>query len=498
MLRSLLASVLAPVLLLPATAAAQGIDTLALRGHTFFLAHDLLEGRGTGSAGEHLAALYLVSQLQRMGVAAADPGGNYLQRVPLKRATPDPQSTRVTIQRSGGEDHFRLNSDFTWNRGGRGAFRAFAGQALFVGTAAAAAAVDPAALAGRVVIVLGTLGPDTRALPAEWLRHGAVGAILLLTDERQFRDFAAHQPAGHTFIDAAVEEPVWQLDLPVLIGGPALARALLGDLQQPELRALDSGPPFTARPLERNVQVEARFTIQEVEANNVAGLIRGRDPALRGEFIAYTAHYDHLGIGPPDASGDSIYNGFSDNAAGAAMLLAIAESLALSPPARSVLFLFFTGEELGLLGSTFYAAEPLLPLQQLVGVINLDAGAPPAPPVRWRFAGGDVSTLGETASRLAAERGWTADISPASANSDHWPFLSRGIPSVFIVPGPEWEGFTAAERERLFARWDRYHQAGDHWAADFPFRGVQRYAELALALGQAIANEPTPPRWVRN
>src|SRR5690606_14991674 len=124
--------------------------------------------------------------------------------------------------------------------------------------------------------------------------------------------------------------------------------------------ALDGSQPFNALPLGREIAATIRTTTRPVDAANIAGLLPGSDPQRRREVVVYTAHLDHLGIGTP-IDGDSIYNGFSDNAAGVAMVLAIADALRTAPPARSVLFLFLTGEEKGLLGSSYYAAEPLIP-----------------------------------------------------------------------------------------------------------------------------------------
>jgi Zn-dependent M28 family amino/carboxypeptidase len=235
-----------------------------------------------------------------------------------------------------------------------------------------------------------------------------------------------------------------------------------------------------------------------VDAVNVVALIPGSDPALRGEIVVYTAHYDHIGRGEPDKSGDSIYNGFSDNAAGVAMTLAIAEALRRDPPARSVAFLFLTGEERGLLGSTHAAAEPPWTggLDRITALINLDGGAPPVPPISWRIAGGlapdsSVIPLGALADSLARNAGWTTALETARPNSDYWPFADRGVPAIFIIPGNEWEGTTPEARDALRKRWDRYHQPGDEFREDFPFSGLKRYAEFALRVGRAAANR----RW---
>ncbi|MGH7574447.1 MAG: M28 family peptidase, partial [Longimicrobiales bacterium] len=295
------------------------------------------------------------------------------------------------------------------------------------------------------------------------------------------------------FVDE-VHDPIWQPELPVVLVGPAVLRALLGDARLPP-GALEAGP-IAPTPLGRTVSGHVAATVEDAPTTNVAGYIPGSDAALRDEFIAFTAHYDHLGIGAPDAGGDSIYNGFSDNAAGVAMLLAIAETMRAAPPDRSVLFLFFAAEERGLLGSTYYTTRPLVPLERTAAVINLDAGAPPAPPVSWRIAGDSIG-LGPLARDVAASHGWTATLSGASPNTDYWPFLTRGVPAIFIVPGNEWEGVSAEGREVLRERWDHYHQPSDEWSAEFPFRGVARYADFALEVGRAAAQRSFAPPPIR-
>jgi hypothetical protein len=483
------------VLLAPAAARGQSIDTLALRAHTHFLAHDLLRGRDTGSEGEWLAALYIISELRRMGIEGAGPGGEYLQRVPLRRARVDHAASRLVLRVGDMEHTFRSGEHFTPATGGAAAFRDFAGNLLFAGTAEqAAAALDGStSLDGRVIAVIGTLGAHGAMLVQDWIQRGAAGILLLVPDSAQFQLVLRSRGDDRFFLDAPADDPIWQPGLPVLIAGPELTRAVLADAPlNPD--ALAGTGPFTAVDLGRAVRASIRVAVDDVAAHNVAALIPGRDPARRHEVVAFTAHYDHLGAGVPDASGDSIYNGFSDNAAGVAMLLAVADALRQDPPARSVLFLFFTGEERGLLGSTYYVSVPLVPLERTVAVINLDAGAPPAPPVSWRISGGTRSSLGEEAARIAREHGWTVRLEDARPNSDHWPFLRRGVPVAFIIPGRDWEGLTAAEQERLFRRWDRYHQAGDEWAPDFPWAGVRRYAEFGLALGRRVADAPGRPR----
>jgi hypothetical protein len=378
------------------------------------------------------------------------------------------------------------------NTGGAGAFRDFRGRAHFLGDPAGATRILAAerSLVGRVAVFTGPLGASAVDLVPALSHAGVAGIVLLITDADQFHLFVRSRGDSRYFVDAAVADPVWQPGLPVLLAGPSLSGALLAGAELPA--ALLDGTAERGFDLERTVIARIGTTLRDVPAANVGAMLPGSDPELRHEYVVYTAHYDHLGSGPPDASGDTIYNGFSDNAAGVAMLLAIAEHLRHAPPPRSVLFLFFTGEERGLLGSSHFAAYPAVKLANVAGLINLDAGAPPAPPVSWRIAGGD-SPLGETARRVAEQRGWSVTLGPAAPNSDHWPFAQRGVPSIFIIPGAEWEDTAPAARDALRRRWDRYHLPGDHWDPEFPMAGLARYAEYALLVGLEVAHRRATP-----
>ncbi|HEX9107256.1 MAG TPA: M28 family peptidase, partial [Longimicrobiales bacterium] len=414
-----LPALLLAALLLPAAARAQRIDTLEIRTSTSILADDSMQGRGTGSAGEHMAARYLVSELRRLGLHPVGAGGSYLLPVPLKQARVEDAATRVVVRQGADSSLFGSGRDFVVNTGGAGAFHDFSGDAVLVGAPADAARALSSAgeLRGKVVVVLGALGGDASKLVPAWIRAGVAGVVLLVPDAANFALYARSRGDSRFFVDAPVNDPVWQPDLPELIAGPELTRALVAGAPIPD--SVGRGKPLAAPvALGRSLAAAIRMQVAPVASANVAGLLPGRDPALRDQVVVYTAHYDHLGISTPDARGDSIYNGFSDNAAGDGMLLAIAEAMLRDRPARSVLFLFPTGEERGLLGSTYYAFHPAIPLERTVAVINLDAGAPPAPPVSWRFAAGTASSLGDVAKRIVQGHGWSAVLGGTSPNSD--------------------------------------------------------------------------------
>ena len=465
------------------------IDSMALRAHTYFLAHDLLEGRGTGRRGNDIAALYLAAAAEALGLRGAGEGGGYFQNVPLTEAVIDTGATKlsVTVDSVGPTTtrEFSTPQDFVPNVGTGATLISFSGGLAYAGTAHDVLA-NPGGLpdlAGRVVLIRGPFGSDMAA--ADTLRaRGAAGVVQLTADTGTYLLYVRSRGPSRIFIaDSAHAVSSFIPRIPDAIASPALGRALAPDL--PVAGSTEDRPRVLAG---RSVAVRIGLRAHPLASRNVAALLSGSDPALRNEFVMYTAHLDHLGISTPDEHGDSIYNGFSDNAAGCAMLLAIAKAMSEGPrPARSVLFLWPTGEERGLLGSDYFAAHPLEPAAQIVAEINLDAGAPPAPPVRWQVAGGDRSPLGQLAVAVAHRAGWEATVAPASPNSDYFPLLRIGVAAVFLVPAAPYEGLTAEASQALGRRWDHYHQAADEWKPDFPFSGLVRYAEYGYRVGMAAA-----------
>lgn len=454
----------------PAPAPAR-IDTMALRAHTSFLADDLLAGRGTGTPGAELAALYIEAQCRLLGLRPAGTDGGYRQDVPLEELVPVEAETRLTV----GDAVFAVGRDFLITAGVPSALRGFRGPAVPLGTAddirRQPAALPP--LNGRVAVTEGVVRADLAAALAE---RGAVAIVQLVADPAMFDLYAASRGPALTVLRDPGTASSFYPAIPSVIAGPAVVTALV--------RAAGAAP---------EIALSAAFDRRPLAAHNVACLLPGHDAARRDSVIALTAHYDHLGISLPDASGDSVYNGFSDNAGGVAMLLAIADALRASPagPRHSTLFLFFAAEERGLLGSDHYVAHPTVPLDRFRAVINLDAGAPPARSWSWRLEGGSDNPLGDLARDVAAARGWSTTVSRATPNSDHFPFARAGIPAVFIIPGPApYEGLSADSTQALRRRWDRYHQPADAYYEDFPFTGLQRYAEFALGVVEAADRTP--------
>jgi Peptidase family M28 len=460
------AAACAPAPARPPAPSGSAIDTLALRAHTYFLSSDLLLGRATGSPGAAFAALYIEAQCRGLGLEPV--AGSYAHTVPLESAEPRADSSWLDIAGR------RLvpSEDFLITSGVRATLHGFRGQPVYVGTADDIRQHPESlpALDGMIAVVGGTVRTDAADLLAE---RGAAGMIQVVDDSAAFALYVASRGKRLTLIDEPDVPSSFFPSLPAVLAGPGAV---------PSLRA--------ALRAHSSVELAAAFVQRRLPAENVACLLPGTDASRRDTAIALTAHFDHLGVSVPDASGDSIYNGFSDNAAGVAMLLALAKAIREGPGGalrHGVLLLFFTGEEAGLLGSDYFVARPAFPLERIRAVINLDAGAPPARPWTWRLAGGTNNPLGDLGVDVAAARGWSATTSEATANSDYFPFARRGVPAIFIVPGPApYEGLSADSSQALRRRWDRYHQPGDAFYEDFPFIGLQRYAEYAYRIVLAV------------
>lgn len=448
------------------------IDTTAIRGYTRFLADDDLAGRATGSPGGDIAAVYIAAACTGLGLAPV--GGTYFQNVALEEASISTDGTEFTVTGSAGVRAFAYPRSFLPNAG-LAPPAGFAGPAMYGATSDDLLA-GGLVLSGAVAVVGGALArDDDDSLKA----RGAVGLVQLVLDKGQYLLYMRSRGDSRLRLADSSIARSFSSSLPSIVAGPDLSRRLL------------NGLPISSKAtaLPDSVAVRVAFDGRPLNARNVACLLPGTDPRLKDTAVVYTAHYDHLGVGIPDDRGDSIYNGFSDNAAGVAMLLSIAQAFSVrgNRPLHSVLFLFFTGEEQGLLGSDYHVARPLWPLARIKGVINLDAGAPPGRPWNWRLAGGDRTALGTLARDVAAEHGWSATTSPATPNSDYFPFARLGVPAVFIVPGNgPYQGLTADSSLALRRRWDHYHDPADEWAADFPFAGLGRYAEYAFYIGRAM------------
>lgn len=213
---------------------------------------------------------------------------------------------------------------------------------------------------------------------------------------------------------------------------------------------------------------------------NVIGVLPGANGSTRGKLVGITAHLDHLGVGPPDARGDSIYNGFLDAALPIGMVLDVARRYTTSPGPRPLVVIFFNLEEQGLLGSKALVARPDAKpfVDRLELLIGVDAGAPAGEALEWQLMGGLPSHAGaRLADSLARSHGWTTMSTPPRPINDVFVFSQLGVPILFPIPGKTWRGYTPAQRDESMRRFDHYHQPSDEFRAEFPLTGTWYFAD---------------------
>lgn len=238
-----------------------------------------------------------------------------------------------------------------------------------------------------------------------------------------------------------------------------------------------------------------------IESHNVVARLEGASHP--DETILYTGHWDHIGIGTPDASGDAIFNGAVDNASGTAALLELARVYGAAPrPQRSVVMVSFTGEESGLLGSTYYAANPLYPLALTAGGINIDSANIYGRTTGFSIVGLGQSDLDERTTQAVTSQGRTVLPDGGSAGgiyfrSDHFPLAQKGVPMGYGASAGDFRD--APVEPRIAARNDyranRYHQAGDEWSADWDYAGQIEDLNVYYSVGRALADSRDWPQW---
>jgi Zn-dependent M28 family amino/carboxypeptidase len=261
---------------------------------------------------------------------------------------------------------------------------------------------------------------------------------------------------------------------------------------------------FKPVPLGVKTSLRISSALRKVSTANVLGFLPGRDPVLKDQVVVYTAHHDHLGIGQPDASGDSIYNGAVDNALGVAQVLAIARAFTAlpRPPRRSILFLAVGGEESGLLGSMYYAGHSTVPLGKIAADINFDGGNIWGRTKDVAVIGLGKSSLDEVVAAAAAIQGRVVvgDQLPDRGyyyRSDQFSFAKVGVPSIFLDVGSDFVGRPPGWGKEQIEAWEakKYHQPGDQLDSTWSFEGLIEDARLGFIAGLMIANRDDMPRW---
>jgi Zn-dependent M28 family amino/carboxypeptidase len=505
---------------------ASPITTAEIDGHLRFLSSDLLEGRAPATRGGRLATEYIASALRGAGL---EPGvrGSWYQEVPIDVVDADPASMQLAAS-GRATARFRYPEDVVVWAGSAAPSSVARGELVFVGYGATAPEYGwddfkDEDVRGKILLVLVNDPPAPPTQPSffggramtyygRWTykfeeaeRRGAAGALIVHTTERA--GYPWHTVVGSWATEQRMLPRAPDLPAPLGVRGwitDSAASALLAQagLDLDSLRRAASSRDF--RPVATGISLDLSFrnTIEHLRSRNVVGVVRGSDPKLRDEYVALSAHWDHLGIGPA-VNGDSIYNGASDNASGVADMLAVARAAAAGPkPKRSLLFVFVTAEESGLLGSAYFAANPTVPIDRIVANLNVDGGNLLGRTRDLAVLGADKSSLGPALDMHARARGLR--ISPEAHpeqghfyRSDHFSFAQAGVPAISIAAGDDFvgkpDGWGQAQDEDYTAH--RYHQPSDEYRADFDLTGAVQLSELVLDFARTIANGIGRPRW---
>jgi Zn-dependent M28 family amino/carboxypeptidase len=509
--------------------AAQQINKDTLQAPIRYLADDLLEGRGPATRGDKLAQLYLATTLQRLGFQPGAGNGSYIQPVPVVGITAGVPKTWDFHPTSGkGNDNVTLKF---WDQ-----FIAASGvqneksvidnaEIVFVGYGIQAPEYQwddykGMDLKGKVLLMMNN-DPDwdpklfegkRRLYYGRWDykyeiagRQGAAGAIIIHTTPSAGYGWQVVQNSwtGTQFElpdegRPRIQVAAWTTE------DAARQLAKLGGFDLDALRKQAQSRDFKPVPLGVATSLTLTNKIEKTQTANVAGLLPGSDPKLKDEVVIYTAHHDHLGVGEPDKSGDKIYNGAVDNAAGVAQILAIARAYAAlpQPPKRSILFLLVAGEEQGLLGSEYYAKHPTFPPGKIAANINYDGGNIFGRTTDLTYIGLGKSSLDKVVKDLAAKQGRTVvgDQFPDKGffyRSDQFSFAKIGVPAIYLDSGTHFRGKPEAWGKKTLEAWEaaHYHQPSDEMTPDWNFDGMIEDARLGFEAGLAIADDPKLPAW---
>ncbi len=513
--------------------ALDSINTDALLSRIKVLSSDEFEGRAPGSKGEDLTVDYLTAQFKQIGLKPGNPDGTYIQKVPLAGIQSDAKS-EITVK--GKKLPMVSKVDYiTFSHRYEPEVKVKDSPIVFVGYGVVAPEygwddykdVD---VKGKTILMLvnDPAVPDPndpskldenmfkgRAMTyyGRWTykyeiaaQKGAVAALIV------------HEtgPAGYPFevVTGSNGRENFDIQRPDKNAGTVGVQGWITFDKAKELCAL-AGQNLDAlkkaavkkdfRPvaLPATASFEIHNTLREVNSRNVVAKLEGSDPALKDQYVIYTAHWDHLGR-DTNLKGDQIYNGALDNASGTSALLTLAQAFAkLSPaPKRSILFLSVTAEEKGLLGSKYYAENPLYPLNKTLADINIDGVNQWGRTKDFEIVGLGNSTLDDITTDVAKSQGRTiiSDPEPEKGHyyrSDHFEFAKEGVPALDTDEGIDYigktEGYGQKKRDEYVA--NDYHKVSDEIKPDWDLSGAVEDIQLLFQVGYRVAEGEKYPEW---
>ena len=484
----------------------------AIQNHMRILANDSLKGRKPGTRGFAMAADYVVSQFKALGLQPAGENKSFRQSVPLRRWQTNEAGSSMAMITNGREQSLQYGKQFILNPNPDHPTSEVSAPVVFVGYGVSAPELDYDDYAG--IDVKGKIVAFLNGAPASFpsnqrayyssskaenaVAHGALGTIAfsMPTDLRNRIETAAprNRQGIYRWVDKQGKP---QRTYPAIKGvaslGDSTARLLFANAPTPFSDAIKQANKNRPQAFPLNVSVRMQTQtdlVEDVAGFNLVSLLPGTDPVLKNEYVVYVAHLDHLGIGRV-VKGDSIYNGAHDNASGVAINLETARLFTSLPkaPRRSVLFVCVTGEEMGLLGSDYFASNPTVPKDKIVANLTLDMPFFFHPLLDIVPYGAEHSSLSKEVKQAA--NFLNIEISPdpipeqtVFMRSDHFSFVRQGIPALFIKSGSQ-TGNPTLDGTKLNLDWRAsiYHSPQDDMNQPFDFKSAAKHAQLQFLVG---------------
>jgi Zn-dependent M28 family amino/carboxypeptidase len=507
-------------------AALQSFSADRLLGHIRTLSSDQFEGRGPGSKGAQLTIQYLQDQFRQMGLEPGNPDGTYLQDVPLLGIRPDRNMTLV-FTGHGRTMKLEFEKDFvTWTKRMVDSVT-LDGDMVFVGYGVQAPeyqwddfkGID---VKGKVLVVLindppvpdeTMFGGKAMTYYGRWTYKfekaaelGAAGCLIIHETDRAGYPWEVVRDSwsGEQFDLVSPDKNMGRVAVEGWITHEQAQQLFHAAGKNFEaLKQAAASKDFQPVPLGMRAQIAVHDTVRTIGSHNVIAKRTGSDPKLKDQYVIYSAHWDHFGIGP-EVKGDRIYHGAKDNASGTAALLEIARAYQqlTVPPRRTILFLSVTGEEQGLLGSSYYAEHPLYPLARTAADINMDGLNTLGRTRDIVSIGLGNSTLDEVVEAAAREQSRVVkpDQEPEKGffyRSDHFNFAKQGVPAFDADEGVDYlgkpEGWGLQMRQKYTQ--EDYHKPSDVIKPYWNLSGAVQDCQLFFQVGYHVANDPKMPEW---
>ncbi len=495
-----------------------------LKADITYLADDKLKGRQPGTEGYQMAADYVISRMKAYGVQPAGEAGGWLQQVKLRKAFIGPNNAEVILTKGTSGSILAYGKDVTVTPNPAEAAGSVNAPVVFVGCGITNTeqnyddykGID---VKGKAVLIfrgapksfpssVASHSMDMVTLQKNAAAHGAVAVLFASSDSTRRMMNNLNRPS-YSVLDnqgkVAVSGSFYSTQIKMVANlSYAVSKQLLqggGKEIDATVAALKNGIVQSAD-LGFILRSNYTSTWQDVNSFNVVGKVTGSDAKLKNEYVVHSAHLDHLGIGRP-VEGDSLYNGAHDNASGVASMLQIANiySHVKVKPKRSVLFVAVTGEELGELGSGYFALHPTVPVKNIVADVNTDMPTIIAPLLSVTALGAEHSSLAKVVDEAAAYMDLTVEPDPEPkenrfVRSDQYSFVKQGIPALHIKYGSRTpDGKNNLNETVAVWRAKYYHKPQDDINGMFDFDAGAKYARLNFLIGYLVANNPVRPEW---